>query len=179
MPNGVLTATENKYPFGRDFTARREQRYGQISFAAGNYQKGGLPVNIPSQTSNPTPASLKMVSAQGSGFVYVNVTADLWPQNTVVVAGQSIVDKNGNLQTVTTGGTTNNVAEPTWNPAKGGVTADGGAVVWTNQGKVSGLVKILTGAAAQSPLTELTGNSGLPAGVLADVVNYEADFIKG
>lgn len=44
----------------------------------------------------------------------------------------TIVDTNGNVQTVTTAGTTGG-SQPTWNITVGGTTADG-SVVWTNQG---------------------------------------------
>lgn len=43
--------------------------------------------------------------------------------------------------------------------------------------KANGLVQIFTGAAAQSPLTELAAGA-LPAGVLTDIIEYEMSFAK-
>lgn len=48
----------------------------------------------------------------------------------------AVVDSNGNVQTVTTPGTTGAV-QPTWNVTPGGTTPDGGTVVWTNQGSAT------------------------------------------
>lgn len=45
--------------------------------------------------------------------------------------------------------------------------------------KSTGLVMIFSGAAAQSPLTELTDAEAIPAGVSADVLSYKASFNKG
>lgn len=45
--------------------------------------------------------------------------------------------------------------------------------------KSTGKVKVLTGAAAQSPLTEVTDASAIPAGVSGDVLSYKASFLKG
>jgi hypothetical protein len=43
--------------------------------------------------------------------------------------------------------------------------------------KPTGLIQIFTGAAAQSPLTELAAGA-LPAGVLSDVVEFEAEYVS-
>lgn len=45
--------------------------------------------------------------------------------------------------------------------------------------KSSGKVKVFSGAAAQSPLTELTDAEAIPAGVSGDVLAYHAQFLKG
>lgn len=45
--------------------------------------------------------------------------------------------------------------------------------------KSTGKVKVFTGAAAQSPLTEVTDASAIPAGVSGDVLSYKATFNKG
>lgn len=42
--------------------------------------------------------------------------------------------------------------------------------------QANGLLAILTGAAAQSPLTELTNGAAIPAGVSGDVIYFEATF---
>jgi hypothetical protein len=184
MPASVVTWTENAYPGGRTEDQRRVRKFGKISVAAGNYETGGLVLSfVPQDESIPQPVSVKMNSLKGSGYTYVWVTADLWPQNTVVVAGQAITDPNGNLQVVTVGGTTNNVAEPTWaKPSTGNpnpTTADGSTVVWTCQGPSSGTVKILQSAGSAAPQAEITGNSSTPAGVTGDVIGCEVEFLKG
>jgi hypothetical protein len=43
--------------------------------------------------------------------------------------------------------------------------------------KPTGLIQIFTGAAAQSPLTELAAGA-LPAAVLSDVVEFEAEYVS-
>lgn len=40
----------------------------------------------------------------------------------------------------------------------------------------NGVLVILTGAAAQSPLTELTGGGAIPAGVSGDTIVFKAEF---
>lgn len=59
-----------------------------------------------------------------------------WAANTFYNASLLIYDSNGNLQKLTTSGTTNGAAEPTWSLVTGNTTADGTAV-WTNQGTAS------------------------------------------
>jgi hypothetical protein len=53
-----------------------------------------------------------------------------WVQNTTVALGYRIKDSNGNMQTVTTAGTTVTGSHPTWATTAGGTTNDNG-VVWT------------------------------------------------
>ena len=54
-----------------------------------------------------------------------------WPQNTAVILGQPIKDASNNLFLCTTGGTTNNTAEPTWNTTPGAATNEtGSSVTW-------------------------------------------------
>ncbi len=60
--------------------------------------------------------------------------ASSWLAATAYLLADSIIDSNGNLQQVTTAGTSGAV-QPVWNLALGGTTADGvGALVWTNRG---------------------------------------------
>ncbi|MGB8543554.1 MAG: choice-of-anchor D domain-containing protein [Candidatus Acidiferrales bacterium] len=56
-----------------------------------------------------------------------------WNNSNAESLGQTIVDTNGNLEEVTTAGTTGSGSHPAWNTATGGTTSDG-TVVWTNQG---------------------------------------------
>ncbi len=58
--------------------------------------------------------------------------------------GSTIVDPNGNVQSVTTGGTSG-ATIPSFNPTLNGTTTDGStspftAVVWTNTGNIAGIV---------------------------------------
>lgn len=55
-----------------------------------------------------------------------------WAASTYFWPSQTIIDSNGNIQKLTTPGTTN-AGVPVWNVALNGTTADGTAV-WTNQG---------------------------------------------
>ena len=55
-----------------------------------------------------------------------------WRAQTSFVAGQSLLDPNGNIQTVQTAGISD-AAAPAWNPAFGGVAQDA-AVTWINAG---------------------------------------------
>jgi phage tail-like protein len=55
-----------------------------------------------------------------------------WSARTVYLAGQGIVDANGNIQIVQTAGQSD-AAQPAWNATMGQTTADGG-IVWLNSG---------------------------------------------
>src|ERR1700761_3045412 len=44
--------------------------------------------------------------------------------------------------------------------------------------KSSNKVQVFSGAAAQSPLTELTNGEAIPAGVSGDTIAYHAQFLK-
>jgi hypothetical protein len=59
-------------------------------------------------------------------------TLSLWAPNTSYSASQTIIDPNGNLEQVTTAGTSGSI-QPLWSLAKGSTTNDS-TVVWTNQG---------------------------------------------
>ena len=179
MATSVVTGTEYAYPKGETFSQRRVQKFGTIAFSNANYFTGGAQVTFPPvRTTKVVPVNVAIQSLQGSGYVYQWVNADLWPKSQAIVVGWAITDSNGNLQVCTTLGTTNGTAEPTWNINTGGTTSDGTAV-WTNLGISYGTVRILTGAAAQSPLTELTSGGAVPAAVLADTIEYVADYLRG
>lgn len=65
-----------------------------------------------------------------------------WVAVKAVVTGYRIKDSNGNMQTVTTPGTTKTSTHPVWNTTAGGTTADGTAV-WT-MSFVTDYVQLLT-----------------------------------
>lgn len=58
--------------------------------------------------------------------------ANNWAANTSYVTGNYIIDSNGNIQQITTPGTSGG-SQPAWNAAVRGTTADNG-MVWTNRG---------------------------------------------
>ncbi|WP_027521767.1 DUF2961 domain-containing protein [Bradyrhizobium sp. Ec3.3] len=58
----------------------------------------------------------------------------VWRASAGFAANMAVIDSNGNVQRVTTAGTSGSSA-PAWNATVGGTTADGG-VTWTNQGNV-------------------------------------------
>ena len=184
----AVTPIVAPFPQGLDQTQKRVRVFGTLSFEASTqfYTTGGRPfilagvVGMPG-LSNPVPLQVRVYSKKASGYVYQWVNDDLWPTSTAVVAGQAITDKNGNLQVCTTAGNTGS-SEPTWSKTTGATTADsagGGTAVWTNNGPSTGLIKILTGAAAQSPLTELSQSAAIPAAVSADDIAFEAEFLRG
>jgi len=189
MAVAKIAPTIDAYPNGIDQTERRTIAYGKFTIPASPafYTTGGLPFSFTSgiaapiiALTYPVPLRVDLNSQKQNGYVYVWTLADLWPQNTAVVVGQAITDSNGNLQQIAAGGngTTNNTAEPTWNQTVGGTTTDGSAT-WTNMGPSQGTVKILTGAAAQSPLTELSQSASIPAAVSGDTIRFKAEFRKG
>jgi len=59
-------------------------------------------------------------------------SSDAWTKTTAYAVGDQIGDPNGNLEEVTTAGTSG-VPEPTWPTASGATTTDG-TVTWTNKG---------------------------------------------
>lgn len=168
MAQATLTFTQSQYPNGQDQTERSEIRRGTLVFGStNNYYTYGLPLSIGNlNLSNIVPYKGIIQSQAGSGFIYVFCIADVWVKNTVVVAGQSITDANGNLQRVTTGGTTNNTAEPTWNTTAAGTTTDG-TVTWTNEGVSQGTVRVYESGAGSGTISLVTGTNSAPTISLA------------
>ena len=62
-----------------------------------------------------------------------------WVANTATLAGQKIIDSNGNLQTAQNSGTTGGGSHPTWNASFGGSTSDNG-ITWLNGGSTVNVV---------------------------------------
>jgi len=194
----VATAvfSTSKYPNGYDFTSRRGHLYGTLAISASpaTYPKGGIPVTLAANAttnggfSTPGFSNFNSIRGEfytrsGSGYVYSWTTADLWAATTVYAVGQSVVDKNGNIQTVTTGGTSGG-SEPTWalpNSANESPTTTDGSVVWTlqNAGANLGLVQIFQSAGSAAPLVELAQAATIPAGVSGDLISGKLDFSKG
>jgi len=75
-----------------------------------------------------------------------------WQASTAYVAGQIIVDSNGNLQSVQTAGTSGSSA-PVWNTAPGGSTKNDGGVTWLYLPFDSTDISQLETFAAQAPYT--------------------------
>ena len=84
-------------------------------------------------------------SPAGSGVTTVTWTQTLtqfgWVANTATLAGQKIIDSNGNLQTAQAAGTTGSGSHPTWNASLGGPTSDG-TVTWLNGGSTVNVISV-------------------------------------
>jgi hypothetical protein len=66
---------------------------------------------------------------EGNFRFYLDAATKVWAGTTVFSVADKIIDSNGNLQTVSTGGTSSGSA-PTWSQVAGATTSDG-SVVWT------------------------------------------------
>jgi hypothetical protein len=189
----VATAvfTESAYPNGQDMTQRRFILHGPLAITASpaTYPAGGIPITFASGnsgtvlpgTSKPGPVTVYLASRGGKGFLYNWTTANLWAASTVYAAGQSIVDTNGNIQTVTTGGTSG-ATQPVWPLATGATpnpTTTDGSVVWTLEFPSNGLVQIFEQNGTTGPLVELAQGATIPAGVSGDTIGGQFEFIKG
>src|SRR5208282_4726114 len=118
------------------------------------------------------------------GYIYNWIAADLWVAANAYSLGQAIQDTNGNIQVVTTAGTSGTPNQPVWaipssanaNPT----TPDGtGSLVWTCQGPSSGLVQIVEQNGTTGPLVELAQGATIPAGVSGDTIALQIEYIKG
>jgi hypothetical protein len=74
-------------------------------------------------------------TTQDSGVTWANLGAARWAAGTLYAAGQAILDSNGQIQLVQTGGTSG-TAQPQWNEAGGATTLDA-AVTWSSAGPVT------------------------------------------
>lgn len=100
--------------------------------------------------------------AGGGCIMNFNVTA--WKASTVYAVGQVVLDTNGNLQRVTTAGTSA-AAMPTWVTTNGGVTSDGATLKWTNQG----LMAVANSLAASGGTSGIIIDNTVATGTLAGV----------
>jgi hypothetical protein len=90
----------------------------------------GLPSGTLTTTSIAPFPKTQTVSGK-SDFTYV-VTHPAWTASKLDALGNEILDSNGNIEEVTTPGTSGTTA-PVWNKTVGGTTTDN-TVVWTNEG---------------------------------------------
>jgi len=66
-----------------------------------------------------------------------------------------------------------------WSQPAAGVSPSGYVYDYTpGTSQANGQLSIFTGAAAQSPLTELTDGAAIPAGVSGDSIYFEATFAR-
>lgn len=91
--------------------------------------------SLPAFASNTTQAGNYQVTLVATDSVF---TTAIWQKNTTYALGQTILDTNGNIEQVTTAGTSG-ATQPTWPLRVGATVTDGGSLVWTNIGKHSSL----------------------------------------
>ena len=116
---------------------------GPYTFQIKSTIAGGLkpnPTTLPGVTTttlNALPAfatptdtpGVYQVSLVATDSIYTSAT---WQANTVYASGQTILDSNGNIETVTAPGTSGGT-QPVWGTSVGSTKTDGG-VTWTNIG---------------------------------------------
>jgi hypothetical protein len=191
MSVATATFTLSPYPQGLDETMRRVTIYGPVTITASpaTYTLGGIPLTLKSGTaglvlpgtSNPACKTAHFESRANSGYVYIWTAVDLWTalfKSTTPTLGQSLVDTNGNLQTITTSGAAGTGTEPVWNKTKGGTTTDASAV-WTNKGVSQGLISIFQQNATTGPLVEIANTTAIAAGISGDTIAGYMEFLKG
>jgi hypothetical protein len=74
-------------------------------------------------------------TTQDSGVTWRNLGHTLWQPNTSYSAGQAILDPNGNIQLVSTGGTSG-ATQPAWTDQQGANTMDA-SIAWKNSGPLN------------------------------------------
>jgi hypothetical protein len=191
--------TQSPYPRGLDMTQRRFLVAGILAFAASpaTYPAGGIPITIAANNNNQGGIDMPGVSngnavrgtidsRAGSGYIYKWTTKDLWAASTAYAVGQSIIDSNGNIQTVTaiTSSGDSGSTQPTWalpTAATPNPTTTDNQVTWTleNPGVNCGLVQIFQSAGSAAPLVELTQGASIPAAVSSDLISCILEFLKG
>lgn len=107
-----------------------------------------------------------------------------WVTATVYAAGQAILDPNGNIQVVTTGGTSGGTI-PTFNATYNGTTPSDGSVTWTNYGanrskiffvSENGHLAVFDSNVANSSVTALTSASAPASGSAYGAVRIRTGF---
>jgi hypothetical protein len=123
------------------------QLAGIVPFEGAEVQIKGslaLPSGTLSSTSiAPFPSTSNITSK--SEFTYV-VTHPAWKASTAYNLGNEILDPAGNIQEVTTAGTSGTTA-PAWNETLNGTTTDN-TVVWTNEGPLVTTALSIIGSAS-------------------------------
>jgi hypothetical protein len=190
MAAATAVLTQSGFPKGLDMTQRRFYWVGTLAISASpaTYPAGGFVLNPYTTLGNAPPQNDmfpgavrgELDSRSVSGFVYVWTTKNLWIASHAYAVGQSIVDTNGNIQTVTTAGTSG-ASQPTWaiptSATPNPTTVDNGAT-WTLQQPSCGLVQIFQSAGTAAPLVELAQAAAIPAGVSSDVISVKLEFLK-
>lgn len=74
-------------------------------------------------------------TTQDSGVTWNNLGRSPWQPSTIYSAGQAILDANGNIETVSTGGTSGATA-PSWGTGASAATLDA-SVTWLNSGPLT------------------------------------------
>ena len=90
-------------------------------------QTGGISGDSAPTAWNPTPGQ----TTQDSGVIWNNLGHSLWQPGAAFIAGQAIIDSNGNIQLVQVGGTTGTNPPTTWGEGTNATTLDA-SVTWTN-----------------------------------------------
>lgn len=207
MAVATATLTNNTYPKGNDNTQRRQINTGTAAIGATplTYTAGGIRINFANleaiKASQPylLPTWLQFLSLAGSGYIYTfnplgpAITNIALTTNVVTITAKNnlavgdIVIPNGITTATFLNGAPLTVASAsatsfTANFTHGnyGSAADTGFALPTSYASglpFQGNLQIFTGAAAQSPLTELA-NGATPAAVAADVIAFKAEFVR-
>lgn len=106
-----------------------------------------------------------------TSFLMVNATV-AWQNGHVYAAGFRRKDSNGNMQTVTTGGTSSG-SEPVWSTTVGGTTTDN-TVIWTMSG-LTDYVQTLTNFGFIEKAT-VTGVTASALGVITEIPNTSTEL---
>jgi hypothetical protein len=115
----------------------------------------GLPSGtLPSTSIAPFPKT-QTVSGK-SDFTYV-VTHPAWAASKAYELGNEILDPNGNIEEVTTPGTSGTTA-PVWNKTVGVTTTDN-TIVWTNEGPLQPTTLTVFGTASATVATGSTAKA--------------------
>jgi hypothetical protein len=101
--------------------------------------------------------SIGNLVTDGSGHVFRSSTPPAWPAGTTLSTGYTILDSNGNLQQVTTGGTTKGSPHPSWATTPVGTTTSDNTVTWTL--RAIGAYTPTSGGSTPSWVTSSIGSS--------------------
>ena len=207
MAVATFTFTKNAYPSGTDNTQRRQLDYGTVAVTGSSpsYVQGGCRINWsslePIKAVNMLPQIAWIYSLSGSGYSYVwnplgaAITNLALTSNVVTItahnnlAAGDIVSLNGltttpalngiSLTVISTGlSATQFEANLTHaNISSGAETGFALPTLYASGLPFQGNLMIFQNAGSAAPSAELT-TASLPAGVTADVLAYEAEFIR-
>lgn len=207
MALATATLTINNYPIGSDNTQRIQRHFGRLAIGANplTYTAGGIRINFsalePIKAGPPylLPMWMDVYSLAGSGFDYnwnplgSKITNLALTTNVVTITAANnltvgdVVTLSGLTTTPALNGISLTVASAvaasfTANLTHGniGTAAETGnclPILYASGLPFQGNLQVLTGAAAQSPLTELT-TAAVPATVSGDVIGFRAEFAR-